>query len=92
MGDKQLWLRQEDYKLIGELLCTVREQAGFSQQELASRLKKPQSFVSSYERGQRRLDLLEFIKIATTIGADPDKLFSRVSAKLQQSKRSVLRR
>ena len=33
--------------------------AGVAQDELAFRLRKPQSFVSAHERGQRRVDLLE---------------------------------
>lgn len=47
------------------------KRAGLTQQELAKRLKRPQSFVAKYEGGERRLDVVEFITIARAIGADP---------------------
>ena len=42
-----------------ELLRQVREEADLRQIDVAQRLKQPQSFVSKYESGERRLDLLE---------------------------------
>jgi hypothetical protein len=43
---------------------------GSSQRELADRLGKPQSFVAKVERGERRIDVIEFIAIAKAIGRD----------------------
>jgi len=43
-------------------------------QELAKRLGKPQSFISDYERGQRRIDLMEFLAIARELNADPQEI------------------
>ena len=37
----------------------------------ARRLQKPQSFVSTYERGQRRIDFLEFAHVMIALGQDP---------------------
>lgn len=34
----------------------------------------PQSFVSKYESGERRLDVAEFVRIARALGADPIKM------------------
>ena len=45
----------------------AREQTGFTQQQVAKLLQKPQSFVSSYERGQRRIDILEFLRVADVL-------------------------
>jgi len=50
------------------LLRTIRKEAGLSQQELATRLGKPQSFVSKYESGERRLDLIEVFHICQVLG------------------------
>jgi transcriptional regulator with XRE-family HTH domain len=47
------------------------------QQELADRLGKPQSFVAKVERGERRIDVIEFIAIATAIGRDPLRLMKQ---------------
>jgi transcriptional regulator with XRE-family HTH domain len=55
-----------------------REQAGLTQQDLAKRLKRPQSFVAKYELGDRRLDVIEFVTIAQAIGVSPIRLFSKI--------------
>jgi len=59
--------RVESEKLAA-LLRTVRSQAGVTQAELARRLKLPQSFVSKYESGERRLDLVELRQICRALG------------------------
>lgn len=52
-----LWTyRQQAFR---KALKTVRQQAQLSQAALAERLGKPQSFVSKYESGERRLEYLE---------------------------------
>ena len=55
------------------LLSDTRKKAGFTQQQLAEMLGRPQSFVAKYELGERRLDVIEFLKIVKIIGADPIK-------------------
>jgi len=76
-----VWVKPRDHKLVGESLATVRKRAGITQQELAKRLRKPQSFVSSFESGQRRIDLLEFFLIVEALGADPRKTFSDIATR-----------
>lgn len=46
-------------KALLSLLREARVEAGLTQVELAKALHMPQSFVSKYESGERRLDLLE---------------------------------
>lgn len=58
-------------KLFCESLRHARVRAGLSQTELAARLSEPQSFVSRFERGERRLDVVEYIQVANAIGIDP---------------------
>lgn len=57
----------EQQRLI-QLLREAREQAGLRQVDLAERLAKPQSFVSKYEAGQRRLDYIEVHAICGALG------------------------
>jgi transcriptional regulator with XRE-family HTH domain len=57
-----------------QLMIEARKKAGLTQQKLANRLKKPQSFVAKYEGGERRLDVLEFLSVARAIGAEPVRL------------------
>lgn len=52
-------------------LISAPNAAGFTQQQLALRLKRPQSFVSKYERGERRLDVVEFVTICRILAIDP---------------------
>lgn len=45
-----------------------------TQVHVAESLSKPQSFVSKYERGERRLDVVEFIAVAKVLGIDPKRV------------------
>ena len=56
------------YARLIELLVKARSEAGLSQVDLAARLERPQSYVSKYESGERRLDVVEFIEVAEAIG------------------------
>ncbi len=55
-------------------IAAVRKAADVTQVELAGRLVKPQSFVSKVERGERRLDVIEFCQVAEALGRDPARL------------------
>lgn len=55
------------YDLFRELLIESRKKIGLTQQQLAEILNKPQSFVSKYENGERRLDLVEFLDVADAL-------------------------
>ena len=59
-------------------MVLARKDAGMTQRELAGRLKKPQSFVSKYERCERRLDVPEYIRIVRALGLDPVKLLRQI--------------
>lgn len=50
------------------LLRQMRVDAGLRQVDLAKKLSEPQSFVSRYESGERRLDVLELRKICLALG------------------------
>jgi len=63
-----------DQAVFCELMVKARKAAGLTQQALADRLKKPQSFVAKYEGGERRLDVVEFLGIARAIGTDPVRI------------------
>jgi len=73
-----VWIEAEHYKIVGACLAVARRRASITQQELAARLGKPQSFVSEYERGQRRVDVVELLAISMALRADPLELFREV--------------
>ena len=60
--------RQQRKKALLDLLRQIRRAAGLRQVELAQRLGKPQSFVSKYESGERRLDLLDLEQVCQAVG------------------------
>lgn len=72
------------YKELLALLVESRKSAGLTQTELAERLNRPQPFVSYYERGERRVDVVEFITIARAIGVLPDNLFQRLLSQVPE--------
>jgi transcriptional regulator with XRE-family HTH domain len=46
--------------------------------EVARRLGKPQSYVSKYESGERRLDVVEFMDVAHALEIDPAVMIRRL--------------
>jgi transcriptional regulator with XRE-family HTH domain len=66
------------YERFRKRLIAGRKAKALTQSQLAERLGKPQSFVSKYERGERRLDLVEFLEVAKAIGMDPKKLIDQL--------------
>ncbi len=59
MVNRATVVRQRRRKLLLSLLKEIRLTAGITQVQLAQALGVPQSFISKYESGERRLDLLE---------------------------------
>ena len=55
-------------KKLQGLLIKARKEAGLTQQELAEKLNKHQSFVAKYEGGERRLDVIEVTEICQRLG------------------------
>jgi transcriptional regulator with XRE-family HTH domain len=58
------------YAIFRDMLVAARLQRKLMQSQVADQLGKNQSFVSKYERGERRLDLPEFVEIAEVLGLD----------------------
>lgn len=61
-------LHSLEYRKLRETLISARKKAEMTQQEVADLLGKPQSFVAKYELGERRLDVIEFVKLSKIIG------------------------
>lgn len=61
----------------------IRTGAGLRQVDLAERLGQPQSFVSKYESGERRLDLLEVRQICEAVGIPLEEFVRRLEDSLK---------
>lgn len=70
---------EKQYQRFRNLLTEARKSAGLTQVEIAARLKQPQSYVSKYESGVRRLDVVEYMQVAKAIGFDPAELIRKLA-------------
>lgn len=59
------------YERFQAMLVEARRKSGLSQQEVADRLDRPQTYVSKCELGTRRMDVVEFLELAHVTGFDP---------------------
>jgi transcriptional regulator with XRE-family HTH domain len=57
-----------EHRRLCALLRSYREDAGLRQVDIAKRLGVAQSFVSKYESGERRLDLVELGEVSRALG------------------------
>jgi hypothetical protein len=64
-------VHSKEQRVFCDLMIEARNGADLTQEKLAKRLKRPQSFVAKYEGGERRLDVVEFLAVVRAIGADP---------------------
>ncbi|MCU1718862.1 helix-turn-helix domain-containing protein [Pseudomonas sp. 5P_3.1_Bac2] len=71
------------YQRLLELLIGARRDAKMTQQDLSATLRRPQSYVSKYERGERRLDVLEFLEVARQLNTDPYRLLQEIEPLLE---------
>ena len=65
------------------LLREIRVEAGLTQMDLAARIEKDQAYVSRYESGQRRLDVLEVREICQAIGITLEEFARRMEEALK---------
>ena len=78
------------HKALIALLVEKREAAGLTQAQLAEKLGEYQSFVARLESGQRRVDVVEFLELATVLWFDPSAALRKLDA-AEKSDRSKAR-
>lgn len=66
------------YERLRAMLVKARKQAGLKQTDVAERLGRPQSYISKIERGERGLDVVEFLDMAKAIGFDPMSFLKKI--------------
>lgn len=71
-------VHRKDYQRFLALLLQARSDARLTQHDIARALGRPQSYVSKYERGERRLDAVEFLEVARVLGIDPYKMLRKL--------------
>jgi transcriptional regulator with XRE-family HTH domain len=81
-------LRDHRYLELLKLLKKAREERGLSQEAVARKLRRPQSFVSKSERAERRIDVVEFLDLAMALGVDPWELLEQLEHPAVRSRRT----
>jgi transcriptional regulator with XRE-family HTH domain len=67
------------HRALRALIVAKREESGLSQYDLADRLGVSQSQIASLERGQRRIDVVEFMELGEALGFDPIKVLRKLA-------------
>jgi transcriptional regulator with XRE-family HTH domain len=76
-------IHSNEQKQLRKLLRQLRLGAGLRQADLAEVLAMPQSFVSKYESGERRLDVLELRQVCRALGVPLAEFVARLEALLK---------
>lgn len=71
-------LERQKYEYLRSELKKARLEAGVLQSELAKVLKKPQSYISKIESGERGLDIVEYLSYSSALGLDPVKWLKKL--------------
>ena len=67
-GGPRLPQKTADRRVLLTLLREIRIEAGMRQEDLAKAIGRRQAYVSKYELGERRLDLLELAAVCDAVG------------------------
>lgn len=73
-------MQRNKYESLQKVLVEARQSKGLTQTEIATRLGKSQSFVSKYESGDRRLDVVEFLEVCQALAVKPNSILNRIDA------------
>lgn len=68
--------QDERYMVAIDALRAARRHAGLSQTQLAAKLGKRQQFVSKYESGERRLDVIEYLDAGRALAVPLEELLA----------------
>ena len=78
--EKNLYTQRQ--RVLLELLRDTRQEAGLRQEDVSEKLERPQSFVSKYESGERRLDVLELWDVCEVLEISPVTFAKRLDQRL----------
>ena len=73
----------DELVILGQVLVKARERAGLKQSDVAAKLGLPASYLSKIEKGTRRLDVIELIRIAEAMGLDPADILREIEESLR---------
>ena len=74
-----------EYAAVLKSLLKMRLDAGMTQQQVADALEREQSFVWRIEKGERRLDVVEFFWVCNALGYDAAEVYSELCLAFRQA-------
>lgn len=79
-GGKLRYSQKRDIPGVGKrrVYIVTEEMLGMTQVQVAKKLRRPQSFVSKYESGERNLDVVEFVAVCAALSTDPAAILLRL--------------
>lgn len=78
-------LYTEEWEILLSILRDLRKERGWTQEQLAEKLGRPQSFVAKIEAGERKLDVVQFIDYMRILEADPVAAMRRIVKTIQKN-------
>lgn len=77
-------LEHQKYELLRAELKKARLEANLLQADLAVKLRKPQSYISKIESGERNIDAIEYISYCKAIGINPITQLKKIIDKFER--------
>lgn len=75
---------EPEYRIFIECLKESRIQSKMTQQELATHLGCSQAYISKYEQGQKRLDIIEVRNICHCLGISLPDIVTQFEERLKK--------
>ena len=72
------WVSSPSYRAVVQVIIDARKSAGLTQRALAVRIGRPYTLIANIERGERRIDVVEFVAVARALGVGELELMARV--------------
>ena len=66
------------HRALRDFITVKRKEAKLTQAQLAKKVGLYQSFVADFERGERRLDVVQFLDFAEALGFEPGAAIRKV--------------
>lgn len=84
IGGMKKSIYSPEYAEVLKTLVALRREAGMTQRQLAKKLKREQSFVWRIEKGERRLDVVEFHWVCKAMGFSSEEIYCRLTRSFRQ--------
>jgi transcriptional regulator with XRE-family HTH domain len=75
-----------DYRIFTEVLRDFRTRAELTQDQLAEKVGQTQSYISKYERGELRLDLVQLRQLCTAMGTELSEFVAEFEERLRRKR------